>query len=98
MLVKDQSGNPIAAKVSVVGFETSPDPLNLDSIAGFIDAIGRYFGYDFEREGRRTFGLAKAFFADTERRYRDSESSSRATTTSWFRTGRSMTYLPSRSR
>jgi hypothetical protein len=64
VLVKDQAGDPIAAKISVVGLEKSPDPLNLDSIAGFIDAIGRYFGYDPNEKGDDTFGLAKAFFAD----------------------------------
>ncbi len=64
VLITDQNGSPIAGKVSVVGFEASPDPKNLDSIAGFIDAIGRYFGFEPSEKDTDVFGIAKAFFAD----------------------------------
>ncbi|HET9061908.1 MAG TPA: hypothetical protein VFO62_01345, partial [Candidatus Binatia bacterium] len=64
VVVTDQSGNPIAAKASVVGFDSSPDPLNIDSIAGFIDSFGRYFGYEVEEKDADTFGLARVLFAD----------------------------------
>jgi len=64
VLIEDQSGSPIAGKASVVGFDASPDPLNIDSIAGFIDAFGRYFGYEVEEKDADTFGLARVLFAD----------------------------------
>ena len=64
VLIEDQNGDPIAGKVSVVGFEASPDPTNLDSIAGFIDSVGRYFGYETEEKSNDTFGLARVYFAD----------------------------------
>ena len=64
VVIKDQNGDPIAGKVSIVGFEAAPDPLNIDSIAGFIDAIGRRFGYETQDKGEFTPGIVKAIFAD----------------------------------
>lgn len=65
--VEDQLGNPIAAKISVVGVPASPDPLNVEYAAlnGFVGVpfVGRYFGFDFEEKGD-VFGLAAAVFAD----------------------------------
>ncbi|MFQ5477990.1 MAG: hypothetical protein ACE5E4_05190 [Candidatus Binatia bacterium] len=62
--VVDESGSPISAKVSIVGFEASPDPLNLDSIANFIDSIGRYFGTPFEDRDVDVHGVVQVLFAD----------------------------------
>ncbi|HXC50448.1 MAG TPA: carboxypeptidase regulatory-like domain-containing protein [Candidatus Limnocylindrales bacterium] len=59
--VVDELGNPIAAKVSIVGPQASPDPLNREPFV--IPQFGRFFGYDFEEKGD-VFGLAEAKFAD----------------------------------
>ncbi|MFQ5351936.1 MAG: hypothetical protein ACE5D3_02555, partial [Candidatus Binatia bacterium] len=64
VLITDQSGSPIAGKASIVGFEASPDPLSLDSIIGFIDSIGRYFGYEVEEKDNDVFGIRANLFAD----------------------------------
>jgi hypothetical protein len=64
VLIKDQNGDAIAGKASVVGFDASPDPQNIDSIAGFIDSFGRYFGYEVEEKDADTFGVARVLFAD----------------------------------
>ncbi len=64
VVIEDQLGNPVAGKVSIVGFDPVPDPTNLDSIAGFIDGVGRYFGYEVEEKESDTFGLARVLFAD----------------------------------
>lgn len=64
VLIEDQNGNPVAGKASVVGFDASPDPQNIDSIAGFIDSFGRYFGYEVEEKDADMFGLARVLFAD----------------------------------
>jgi len=60
----DQGGNPIAAKVSIVGVPVSPDPLNSENIGivGF-NFVGRYFGFDFEEKGD-IFGLVDDRFTD----------------------------------
>ena len=60
----DQNGTPLAAKTSVVGHGKSPDPGVIDSIAGFIDAFGRYFGYPPSEKDSDTFGLAAVLFSD----------------------------------
>ena len=44
--------------------EAAADPMNIDSIAGFIDAIGRYFGYETQDKGEGNPGIVKAIFAD----------------------------------
>jgi hypothetical protein len=64
VLIKDQTGAAVAAKASVVGFDSAPDPTNIDSIANFIDSIGRYFGYQVEEKDADTHGLARVLFAD----------------------------------
>jgi hypothetical protein len=64
VLIEDQNGNSVAGKASVVGFDASPDPQNIDSIAGFIDSFGRYFGYEVEEKDADTSGLARVLFAD----------------------------------
>jgi len=65
LITTDQSGSPIAAKVSLVGLEASPDPKSVESIlGGAIENVGRLFGYDPEEKDVDVFGLAKVFFAD----------------------------------
>jgi hypothetical protein len=61
--VEDQSGTPIAGKVSVVGVASSPDPLNDEYVVAGVPFTGRYFGFDAEEKGD-IFGLADAVFAD----------------------------------
>jgi hypothetical protein len=60
---EDQSGNPIAAKVSIVGLPASPDPLTDEWLLPGRAFTGRYFGFDFEEKGD-VFGLADARFTD----------------------------------
>ncbi len=60
----DQNGAPLAAKTSIVGHAKSPDPGVIDSVAGFIDNFGRYFGYDPGEKTSDTFGLAGVLFSD----------------------------------
>lgn len=56
-------GAPVPAKVSVVGFDPSPDPGNTQSIlSGFIVNNTGVFG-DLVEDGM-PFGIAKAFFVD----------------------------------
>jgi len=59
--VVDQDGNPVAAKVSIVGPQASPNPINSEAVG--LTSDGRYFGYEFEQKGD-VFGLAAARFAD----------------------------------
>ncbi len=61
--VVDQSGSPVAAKVSVVGVPASPDPLNTEVTAGLLAVAGRYFGFPIEEKGD-VFGLPAVEFAD----------------------------------
>lgn len=61
---EDQSGNPIAAKVSIVGIPASPDPLSdqwLLPAPASLKFTGRYFGFNFEEKGD-VFGLVDARF------------------------------------
>jgi len=62
--VVDQDGSPLAAKVSIVGFEASPDPRNLDSVAGLIENEGRYFGVPYEDKDAEIYGIVDVMFAD----------------------------------
>jgi hypothetical protein len=62
--VVDQNGSPLAAKVSIVGFEASPDPRNLDSVAGLIENSGRYFGVPYEEKDSDVYGVARVIFSD----------------------------------
>lgn len=64
VLVKDQGGAPVAGKVSVVGFDASPDPSNVESVAGFLESFGRYFGYEVEEKDTDLHGIARVLFAD----------------------------------
>ena len=61
--VVDHNGAPLAAKISIVGFEASPDPRNLDSVAGLIENHGRYFGTPFEEKDADIFGVASTIYA-----------------------------------
>ena len=63
--VTDQNGAPLAAKVSIVGFDQSPDPRALQSVAGF--ALGGFvFGSDTKQKGAVLFGVPVVAFADTD--------------------------------
>ncbi len=64
VFVKNQAANAIAGKVSLVGFEASADPLNIDNIGFGISNTGRYFGYDPAEKDTSTYGLAKVIWAD----------------------------------
>jgi len=60
--VTDGSANPLPAKVSVVGFDPSPDPLNKQSLIGVINNTTGIFR-DRDQDGL-PFGLAQALFVD----------------------------------
>ncbi len=57
----DEAASPIAAKVSVVGFDPSPDPQNSQDIFGLISNTTGVFN-DISQDGL-TFGLAQVLFA-----------------------------------
>ena len=58
--IEDENNDPIAGKVSVVGFDPSPDPLNAQSILGLISNNTGVFG-DRSKDGL-PFGLASTIF------------------------------------
>jgi hypothetical protein len=58
--VTDENGDDSPAKVSVVGFDSSPEPANIQNIAFAVNRTG-LFG-DFEDE--RPFGVARVKFVD----------------------------------
>jgi hypothetical protein len=58
--VDDETNAPIPAKVSVVGFDPSPDPFNFQNIAGLISNTTAVFG-DRTRDGN-AYGIAKTIF------------------------------------
>jgi len=60
--VTDEGGNPVPAKVQLVGFDASPDPLNTQNIAGVISNVTGVFGE--QGQDGLPFGIAGAFFAD----------------------------------
>ena len=63
--VVDHNGNPIAAKVSVVGVPEAENPENEEYVGlSLFSELGFYFGYDFSEKGE-VFGLVDAKFADT---------------------------------
>jgi len=59
--VEDESSSPIAAKLSVVGFDPSPDPGNAQSILGVISNDTSLFG---RPKSPIPFGLARVIFVD----------------------------------
>jgi hypothetical protein len=59
--VDDESSNPIAAKVSVVGIDPSPDPRNTQNVLGLITNITGVFN-ELQQDGL-TYGLAQVHFA-----------------------------------
>ncbi len=70
VLLTDETGNPISGKVSVVGFDPSPDPANIMSVlGGLITTRTGVFGEriggspDFPIDGL-PFGIAKVLFLD----------------------------------
>ncbi len=60
--VTDEQGAPVPAKVQLIGFDPSPDPLNSQSIFGIINNVNGVFG-DQSQDGL-PFGIAHVFFAD----------------------------------
>ncbi|HYB98372.1 MAG TPA: CehA/McbA family metallohydrolase [Candidatus Limnocylindrales bacterium] len=60
--VTDQSGEPIPAKVQLVGFDPSPDPENVQDVAGAITNTTGVFGDD--GPDGSTHGIAFVAFAD----------------------------------
>jgi len=59
--VTDEAGQPIPAKVSLVGFDPSPDPERFENIAGAVENVTHVFGDQGDSLG---YGLANVFFAD----------------------------------
>ncbi len=63
--VTDQDGAPLAAKVSIVGFDQSPDPTSTQNVAGF-KLGGFVFGSDTKQQGAVIFGVPFVAFADLD--------------------------------
>jgi len=59
--VADADGNPLPAKVSVVGLDPSPAPTRFESIAGVISNLTRVFG---DQGDNLPYGLTNVLFAD----------------------------------
>ena len=59
--VTDESGLPIPAKVQLVGFDGSPDPLSTQTILGLIHNTTGVFGE--QREDGLSYGIAFVTFA-----------------------------------
>ena len=59
--IEDESQSPIAAKVSVVGFDPSPDPGNTQSILGAVNNDTGVFG---RPKDLFPYGLARVIFVD----------------------------------
>jgi len=62
--VTDENGDPIAAKVQLVGFDGSPDPGNGQNIFGLININTGLYGQTSGGDGL-PFGIAFSEFADT---------------------------------
>jgi hypothetical protein len=60
--VTDEGGAPIPAKVQLVGFDPSPDPLSTQSIFGVVNNTTGVFGE--QREDGLAYGIALVAFAD----------------------------------
>jgi Carboxypeptidase regulatory-like domain len=61
---EDELGSPIPAKVQLVGFDPTPDPLNTQSVLGLINTTTGVFGEELE-DGTQ-FGIAEVFFAGAD--------------------------------
>jgi hypothetical protein len=59
--VADAAGNPMPAKVTLVGFDPSPDPERVEDIAGAIRNVTHVFG---DQGDTLPYGVAAVFFAD----------------------------------
>jgi hypothetical protein len=59
--VVDQDGNPLTAKVTVVGLDPSPEPTRFESIAGVITNVTRVFG---DQGDNLPYGVTNVLFAD----------------------------------
>jgi hypothetical protein len=62
--ITDERGEPIAARVSVVGFDPSPDPVNRQDVFGIIQSATTWFG-DPGVDGMH-FGVAKGLLVGPE--------------------------------
>lgn len=62
--VTDGHGDPLPAKVTVVGFDPAPDPLNHTSLAGILSINGFVFSSDVKNKGADLYGLTGVHFAD----------------------------------
>jgi hypothetical protein len=63
--VTDQDGAPLAAKVSIVGFDQSPDPGTTQNLLSFM-LNGFVFGSDTKQQGAVIFGVPFVAFADLD--------------------------------
>lgn len=59
--VADQDGNPLTAKVTLVGFDPSPERIRVEDIAGAVRNVTRVFG---DQGDNLPYGVAGVFFAD----------------------------------
>ena len=59
--IEDTFGSPISGKVSILGFDATPDPGIIETVP-FLSAMGNVFGHD-AREKTEIFGIADAKFA-----------------------------------
>jgi hypothetical protein len=59
--VADEDGNPLTAKVTLVGFDPSPEPVRVEDIAGAVHNVTRIFG---DQGDSLPYGVAGVFFAD----------------------------------
>lgn len=61
--VTDGHGDPLPAKVTLVGFDPAPDPLNRTTFA-IIAINGFVFSSDVDNKGADLYGLTEVYFAD----------------------------------
>jgi hypothetical protein len=62
--VVDENNDPVPAKIQLVGFDPSPDPLNEQDFGlGFVNTTG-VFGADVSDHDGLVYGIAAVFFAD----------------------------------
>jgi hypothetical protein len=59
----DQSGNPLPAKLSLVGFDQAPDPGN-HTVFAIVSIDGFVFASDIKNKGAELYGLAGVHFID----------------------------------
>jgi len=63
--IADERGDPLPAKVSLVGFDRAPDPGNHTTVA-IVEIDGFVFAADTKQRGAELFGLAGVFFAGAD--------------------------------